>query len=147
MSSGKDHELLEQVADEDSTSNSNSDSLRRRRNDGRGDGSAVASSRQQQREDPGLVAARRMYYAGFLFLPWMWLVCFLTFRERVFKREGSGGTPVDPELKKYVWRSWAFSITSFAVVVVWIIMFQTSWKNWGDFGKSLLVINIDVDNW
>ena len=86
-----------------------------------------------------------MYYVGFALLPWMWFVCFLNFREKAFRPKP--GQRVHPDLKMYVWRSWVFSLISFAIVAGWIALFQSNWRDWGEFGKSLLVVPVHTDNW
>jgi hypothetical protein len=35
----------------------------------------------------------------------------------------------------------------FAIILtIWIIVYQTNWQNWGEFGQALLVVNVKTES-
>jgi hypothetical protein len=80
-------------------------------------------------------AARRLYLIGFFLLPWIWLLNVIQFGKQAYIRD-------DKELAYYVTRSLIGFIISTILLIVWIVIFQTSWRDWGSNGEALLVFNL-----
>jgi hypothetical protein len=81
-----------------------------------------------------LKVARRMWYGGFFGLPWLWFVVWFHFR-KVAKLPHS-----DPQLQTYVDRSLIGAICGAVLFAAWVITVQLSWRSWGQFGQSLMLV-------
>mmetsp|Transcript_13929 Transcript_13929/g.23984 ORF Transcript_13929/g.23984 Transcript_13929/m.23984 type:complete len:100 (-) Transcript_13929:58-357(-) len=85
-------------------------------------------------EDKMKMIAKRLFLAGFCFLPFIWLVNAFYFR-RYYKHEA---TP--DSVRTYVKAS-LICFTVFMIVwLIWIITFYAGWNSWGAVGESLTVI-------
>ena len=81
-----------------------------------------------------LRVARRMFYGGFAALPLLWLVAWWHFRKSM--RNSSA----DPRLAWYVHRSLVGATCGAVALVAWIVAVQLSWHTWGDFGRSIMIV-------
>lgn len=81
-----------------------------------------------------LRVARRMFYGGFLGLPWLWFVVWAHYR-RVSKQPHA-----DPRLATYVARSLVGAICGGVLLLLWIAAVQLSWHSWGSFGRAIMLI-------
>ena len=81
-----------------------------------------------------LKVARRMFYGGFAGLPWLWFIAWLHFRR------AANLPSADPQLAKYARRSGVGALVGAALFACWIVYVQLSWRSWGDFGRSLMLV-------
>ena len=81
-----------------------------------------------------LKVARRMFYGGFLGLPWLWFVSWAHFRH-VAKQPNA-----DPQLQKYVIRSLVGAIVGAVLFIAWIVYVQFTWQSWGVSGQGLMLV-------
>ena len=81
-----------------------------------------------------LKVARRMFYGGFAGLPFLWFVAWVHFRS-IAKLPTA-----DPQLQTYVNRSLIGAIVGGLGFVAWVITVQTSWRSWGAFGQSIMLV-------
>mmetsp|Transcript_19586 Transcript_19586/g.32214 ORF Transcript_19586/g.32214 Transcript_19586/m.32214 type:complete len:98 (-) Transcript_19586:266-559(-) len=82
-----------------------------------------------------LLVAKRYFYAGFCFLPLLWILNVCNF----WGMSRNAGAP--PELGTYVWGSLIGASIMVAIIAVWVTLFQLNWETWS-FGRDLLVVNI-----
>ena len=78
-----------------------------------------------------LDAARKLYLAGFAFLPWLWFLLAANFWNK---------SKTDARLAYYVNHSVVGFAISTALLAAWIAWFQTSWQTWGEIGTNMLVV-------
>ena len=81
-----------------------------------------------------LKVARRMFYGGFAGLPFLWFVAWVHFRP-IAKLPSA-----DPQLQTYVNRSLIGAIVGGLGFLAWVIAVQTSWRSWGAFGQSIMLV-------
>ena len=87
-----------------------------------------------------LRAARLMYYVGFFFLPGVWFICWWHFRNVVRSPN------TDSRLLRYVMRSRTGALLGALIFCTWVVTVQLTWRTWGEFGRSLmLVVPADSD--
>lgn len=80
----------------------------------------------------------RIYYlAGFLFLPFLWIVNFVWFFRQVFMRKAY---PEQAEMKQYLIRSAIGSMVWFVIIVSWNIIFQIHRIEWEAVGDYLTFV-------
>ncbi|PRP82057.1 hypothetical protein PROFUN_03747 [Planoprotostelium fungivorum] len=83
--------------------------------------------------DKQIDIAKKMYIGGFFFLPWLWLVNFLFYKEYMNKPN----TP--PIVKTYVYRSLAgFGIWT-VVFFIWLSVYLVNHNSWGAGGDKIAV--------
>ena len=75
-----------------------------------------------------------MFYGGFAALPLLWLVAWWHFRKSM--RNSSA----DPRLAWYVHGSLVGATCGAVALVAWIVAVQLSWHTWGDFGRSIMIV-------
>ena len=76
-----------------------------------------------------LRVARRMFWWGFAALPGLWLLVWMHFR-------GAAKLPhSDPLLRVYVHRSLVGAACSGLLLACWVVLVQTSWREWEAEGK------------
>ena len=81
-----------------------------------------------------LMVARRMWYGGFAGLPWLWFISWLHFRH------AAKLPSAHPELGKYATRSGVCAVIGGMLFLAWIVYVQTTWRTWGDFGRSFMIV-------
>jgi hypothetical protein len=74
-------------------------------------------------------AARRLFFAGFLGLPWLWAICYVRFRDAT----------APPELVRHVRRSAAAALLAFVALAAWTTYVALSWRTWGEQGEALML--------
>jgi len=88
----------------------------------------------KQKNERKLFLAKRYFYAGFAFLPFVWAINAVWFYKEAFM------TPPYAEqqdIKKYVIRSGLGAILWAAALIAWNIVFQTNRVAWGETGDDL----------
>lgn len=91
---------------------------------------------QQRASDDDVSAARKMFYAGFAFLPFVWFLNWIQFRKLA-------NTPSAPDnFKFYIRGSLIGWIISFAMWGIWLAVFYSNLYGWGE---SLLVFKSGED--
>ncbi|KAI8337743.1 presenilin enhancer 2 [Chlamydoabsidia padenii] len=84
--------------------------------------------------DEMIIISRKMFYGGFVFLPFLWLVnCIYFFRQ--------SRKPTAPALlKQYVHWSFAGCLVWFIGLTIWYGLFVNQRSNWGAIGDKLTVV-------
>eukprot|EP01102_Stenamoeba_stenopodia_P017007 TRINITY_DN6032_c0_g1_i3.p1 TRINITY_DN6032_c0_g1~~TRINITY_DN6032_c0_g1_i3.p1 ORF type:complete len:108 (-),score=13.04 TRINITY_DN6032_c0_g1_i3:186-509(-) len=80
-----------------------------------------------------LRVSRRMYLAGFFFLPWVWLIHYFYLKDHL----KSPRTP--PEVKIYVRNSLIGFFVTTAIFAIWLSVYITNWESWGLLGERLAI--------
>ena len=101
------------------------------------EGASAASAPPAEPLD--LVVARRMFYGGFAALPFLWLVSWWHYR-KVAKQPDA-----HPMLAVYVNRSLIGAVCGFVALLAWITYVQLTWRTWGEFGRSLMLVMPEPD--
>eukprot|EP01117_Protostelium_nocturnum_P009125 TRINITY_DN3268_c0_g1_i2.p2 TRINITY_DN3268_c0_g1~~TRINITY_DN3268_c0_g1_i2.p2 ORF type:complete len:103 (+),score=31.87 TRINITY_DN3268_c0_g1_i2:154-462(+) len=79
---------------------------------------------------------KKMFLGGFFFLPWLWLINALYYREYIAKP----GREIPSNVKNYVrWSLVGFCVWSVAFLS-WITIFVMNRNQWGAKGDSLSMI-------
>ena len=97
-------------------------------------------SRVQYREDVAL--AKRMFFIGCCFLPFLWLANVFYFQD-VFKKPSADSA----ELRTWVQRSMVGAATVLSLLVVWIIVVQVGWEEWGWESLMISIPEEDQTGW
>eukprot|EP00743_Colponemidia_sp_Colp-15_P010580 GILK01011670.1.p1 GENE.GILK01011670.1~~GILK01011670.1.p1 ORF type:complete len:132 (+),score=11.52 GILK01011670.1:30-425(+) len=98
-----------------------------------------------------LNVAQKFFYGGFFLLPWMWGINVWYFRSRIWptkeERDFRDRFPYrvhlqqpSAEVRSYVIKSFWLFLLSVVIFAIWVTVFQTSWRNWGQTGFDLLVL-------
>ncbi|GAB5034089.1 gamma-secretase subunit pen-2-like [Nannochloropsis oceanica] len=95
-------------------------------------------------EDAQVVLAKRFFFMGCLGLPWLFAVSVMYFWPKVYSgskisstgnssmvRRDGGPQHGNPELRKWVGRSFAGAVLGFGILIGWVILFQLRWRGWG----------------
>jgi len=133
---------------------------------------AVAAPRQT-RDERDVSVARKLFFAGCLLLPWLWILLLIHYRRRYFERDCPAQLQ---KCKKLLWQEsllcwpsaykrshlrpsppplsladlrWSLigALLESALLIVWIAVFQSSWRSFGDTGTNLLIYQPDVGWW
>mmetsp|Transcript_4534 Transcript_4534/g.8655 ORF Transcript_4534/g.8655 Transcript_4534/m.8655 type:complete len:100 (-) Transcript_4534:8-307(-) len=91
-----------------------------------------------EREENAKVA-KRLFFAGCFGLPWLWIVMAWYFWPEAKRRDAH------PALRRYVNLAAAGGFIMTIGLVVWVIIFQTSWKDWGRTATDMMVVVPDED--
>ncbi|ORX62706.1 gamma-secretase subunit PEN-2-like protein [Hesseltinella vesiculosa] len=84
--------------------------------------------------DEMLVISKKMFYGGFAFLPFLWLVNFIYFF-------GQAHRPTAPkQLKQYVYMSLAGCVLWFIALTTWYGVYVNRRSSWGALGDTLTVV-------
>ncbi|KAI8083174.1 gamma-secretase aspartyl protease complex, presenilin enhancer-2 subunit [Halteromyces radiatus] len=84
--------------------------------------------------DEMIIISKKMFYGGFAFLPFLWLVNFLYFFQQTRK-------PSAPkQLKHYVYLSLGGCLLWFIVLTTWYGIFVNERTYWGALGDKLTVV-------
>ncbi|ORX92856.1 hypothetical protein K493DRAFT_316337 [Basidiobolus meristosporus CBS 931.73] len=78
--------------------------------------------------------SRKMFYGGFAFLPWLWLVNFIYFRPAINRAD------MNPVLRKYVYGSLVGASVWLAILVAWLSVFLIHRDSWNQLGEKLTVV-------
>ena len=81
-----------------------------------------------------LKVARRLFYGGFAGLPWLWFISWLHFRN------AAKLPSADPQLATYARRSGIGALVGGLLFLAWVVTVQLSWRSWGEFGRSLMLV-------
>ncbi|KAI9098862.1 gamma-secretase aspartyl protease complex, presenilin enhancer-2 subunit [Phlyctochytrium arcticum] len=85
--------------------------------------------------DPALRSLALKYFlAGFLCLPWLWLVNWIYIYPETRRRSS-----VDPSIRRLVWASLTGAVVMLGVVIAWISVYLTKRRDWGLIGDQLAV--------
>ena len=82
-----------------------------------------------------LRVASKFYYGGMALLPLLWVVNVVYFRH-VVRRQNP---PPDPKLVRIVRNSLGLAVLGLAVFLIWLTIYLSSWKNWGQAGRNISV--------
>lgn len=78
--------------------------------------------------------SRKMFYGGFAFLPFLWLVNFVYFYKTIQQ-------PNAPKvLKQYVYFSLAGCVTWFIILTTWYALFVSKRVSWGEGADRITVV-------
>mmetsp|Transcript_31345 Transcript_31345/g.81890 ORF Transcript_31345/g.81890 Transcript_31345/m.81890 type:complete len:122 (-) Transcript_31345:258-623(-) len=88
-----------------------------------------------------LRVARRMFYGGFAALPFLWFVVWVHYRKTAEQPSA------DPRLATYVRSSLIGAISGGIAVLAWVIAVQISWQSWGEFGRSIMLVIPEGDEY
>jgi Presenilin enhancer-2 subunit of gamma secretase len=127
---------------------------------------------QQDITQANVDIARKLFFAGCALLPWVWILNLYYFRHALVdpsapaelrlctsmgcgvgrgrgdggSRCGAGGSALQtlPCARAGLWRSLTGAIILTVLFVVWVIVFQTQYQNWGQTGLNLLVFQPPV---
>jgi len=80
-----------------------------------------------------LRVCQRMFYGGFAGLPWIWFIAWVHFRH------AAKLPSADPQLATYARRCGIGALVGAILFVSWVVTVQTQWRNWGAFGRSLML--------
>ena len=80
-----------------------------------------------------LRVCRRMFYGGFAGLPWLWFIAWVHFRH------AAKLPSADPQLATYARRCGLGACIGALLFVAWVVTVQTQWRNWGDFGRRIML--------
>ena len=100
----------------------------------------MARSRHQYQEDVAL--AKRMFFIGCFFLPFLWLANVFYFQD-VIKHPSSEAT----ELHTWVHRSMIGSVVAISSLLIWIIIVQSGWEEWGWESIMVSIPKEDQTGW
>ncbi|KAI9342168.1 gamma-secretase aspartyl protease complex, presenilin enhancer-2 subunit [Pilaira anomala] len=78
--------------------------------------------------------SKKMFYGGFAFLPFLWLVNFLYF----FKTSKQPNAP--PALKKYIYFSLTGCLVWFVILTSWYSLFINKRIAWGQAADRITVV-------
>lgn len=78
--------------------------------------------------------SKKMFYGGFAFLPFLWLVNFMYFFSLCRKPD------VSTEVKRYVYLSLGGCIIWFIMLTTWYIVYVTQRISWGEAADIITVI-------
>ncbi|KAI9257920.1 gamma-secretase aspartyl protease complex, presenilin enhancer-2 subunit [Sporodiniella umbellata] len=78
--------------------------------------------------------SKKMFYGGFAFLPFLWLVNFIYF----FSTSRKADSP--KELKKYIYLSLTGCIFWFILTTTWYALYVTKRISWGDTADRITVV-------
>jgi len=78
--------------------------------------------------------SKKMFYGGFAFLPWLWLVNWIYFHQVLKQRPG-----LPDKIHFYVKWSLRGSMIWAILIAIWIIVFQTNRVKWGHHIDGLYV--------
>jgi hypothetical protein len=84
-------------------------------------------------DERDVAVARKLFWAGCAFLPWLWIMCLLHYRERWF----DAGAP--PALRWYLRAQAVGLVLATAAFVAWEVVFQLGWRSWGALGTNMLI--------
>jgi presenilin enhancer 2 len=85
--------------------------------------------------------SKKLYYGGFFLLPWLWFANFLLFRGDLHKRRAPEELKTCPYLVATdTKRSLILFLGGTILFIIWIIVYQLSWKNWGTFGEAISLV-------
>ncbi len=73
-----------------------------------------------------LAAANTMFIVGCFFLPWIWALCAMHYWEKA-----KDPSEIGKQLKTITLRSLFGCVVWLVIILTWIILFQTQYKNWG----------------
>jgi len=88
----------------------------------------------KQKNDRKLSLCRRYFYAGFLFLPFIWGINAVWFYKEAFRVPAY---PEQQDIKKYVIRSGLGALVWIIGLITWNVIFQTNRVAWGETGDDL----------
>jgi len=77
--------------------------------------------------------AQKRFFAGFLLLPWLWLVNAFHFRKAVLSPEPS-------KLRYYARASLVACGASAIPFVAWVMTYLTQWTSWGPSGDAISIV-------
>lgn len=83
--------------------------------------------------DEQLGVAKKMYFGGFLLLPWLWFVNYLYFKDVV------KAPHANQQLKTIVRRSLIGAVVFAVALIVWMTYFILNKDNMGALGQTLAV--------
>ncbi|TPX34685.1 hypothetical protein SmJEL517_g02741 [Synchytrium microbalum] len=81
-----------------------------------------------------LKTARYMFYGGWLFLPWLWLVAFIYILPVTRKRP-----ELNPRIAQYAWWSFVGSMVWLVIALAWLSIYLTQRVKWGAGGDRISV--------
>lgn len=84
---------------------------------------------------------QKMFWAGFFFLPWLWILVLINFRRELF----DSSTP--RAMRSYLIYSAIGSVIFTALFLAWVVAFQLNWRYWGHVGSQLLIYTPDTQWW
>ncbi|KAK3779315.1 hypothetical protein RRG08_031606 [Elysia crispata] len=84
-----------------------------------------------------LAMCRKYFFAGFFVLPFLWVVNSVWFFKEAFRKPHY---TEQADIRSYVIRSMIGAVIWLAIIITWVIFYQTKRVEWGSFGDSLLFI-------
>lgn len=93
------------------------------------------------RDEQDVTVARKMFFAGCAFLPWLWIMCLLHFRSRLWDKEA-------PAALRWYLRAQLIGLVIVTVgFIAWVVSFQQQWRSWGSIGANMLVYAPNQAQW
>ena len=95
-------------------------------------------------ETPAERNARQMFFAGLLFLPWLWVANLLYFLPDY--RAGA----LSPRTKQWLQRSLVGTVLMTVGFVTWVVYVQVTWKSWAPGTIRALMVSVpdkDESGW
>lgn len=86
------------------------------------------------KDEDKVVLCKKYYWAGFFFLPFLWLINSVWFFNEAFRKPAYTEQPM---IKSYVIRSMIGSILWTVAIVAWVTVFQLNRVSWGIVGEDL----------
>ena len=80
------------------------------------------------------MVARALFFGGFAFLPFLWLVSWLHFR-RAAREPGA-----HPQLATYVRGSAIGASVGIALFACWVVTVRLYWRSWGESGRAIMLV-------
>lgn len=102
---------------------------------------ASAAARYEARGARDAAVARKLFWAGCACLPWLWVLCLLHYRAKLWDAR------THPALRWYLRAQACGLVLSTAAFVAWVTVFQMRWRGWGDLGTNLLIYVPDTRWW
>uniref|UniRef100_A0A6U1LMJ5 Gamma-secretase subunit PEN-2 n=1 Tax=Fibrocapsa japonica TaxID=94617 RepID=A0A6U1LMJ5_9STRA len=85
--------------------------------------------------------ARKMFYGGFLLLPWLWVVSAWYHYPQVKQRR------CHPDLRKWVLGSITCACVAGILVITWVLTVHQNWKSWGATSMMVSAPDSDITGW
>ncbi|XP_059138472.1 gamma-secretase subunit PEN-2-like [Physella acuta] len=84
-----------------------------------------------------LVLCKKYYLAGFFILPFLWFINTVWFFNEAFRKPEY---TEQAQIRTYVIRSMIGSVVWMAIIITWVVIFQTHRTSWGVAGENLAFI-------
>jgi len=84
--------------------------------------------------EKALNIARKMFFGGFLFLPWLWLCNYFYFREYLNKPN------ISSQVRFYAKGSLVGFAVMTSVLIVWFTVYITQRRTWGPSADDIALI-------